>query len=128
MSPAIEFHAVTQRDFASVRSNNGSIHFRVVRRAGRTDIDGDWYSTRWELARSAWRQIQSAWNAECVTYPCKGGECGGGRSCMIVTIEPSREDYWRSFLGELLARREAWLTWNGRRGFVPQTPELEPAA
>ena len=127
-APTIEFHPTLPRDFAKVRSTSDAIRFRVVRRAGHTVIDGDWYNTRWELARSAWRQIQSAYNAESVAHPCKRGDCGGGRSCVIVAIEPSREDYWRSFLGELLAHREAWLTWDGRRRFVPQTPELEPAA
>jgi hypothetical protein len=126
-APAIEFHPTTQRDFNKVCSDSQSIRFRITRRVSRTTIDGDWFGTNWELARSAWRQIQSAWNAECVAHPCKRGDCGGGRSCLIVTVSPEREDYWREFLRELLSRSEAWLTWNGR-AFVPQRAPLEPAA
>lgn len=120
-APAIEFIVTNARDFTRIRSSGGAIRFRVERRAGHTVIDGDWFSTRWELARSAWRQIQSAWNAERVAHPCKRGSCGGGRSCVIITVAPEREDCWREFLRDLLSRPEAWLVWDGRRAFVPQS-------
>jgi hypothetical protein len=126
-APAIEFHPTTQSEFNKVRSDSQTIRFRITRCAGRTMIDGDWFGANWELARSAWRQIQSAWNAECVAHPCQRGDCGGGRSCVIVTVAPGRENYWRSFLGELLSRREAWLLWDGRE-FSHQKTELESAA
>jgi hypothetical protein len=129
MAPSVEFHVTAQRDFTKIRSNSQVIRFRVVRRAGRTDIDGDWFSTRWELSRSAWRQVESAWNAECAGHPCKRGSCGGGRSCIIVTISPEREEYWREFLRDLLSRSEAWLVWDGQRArFIPQSASLETAA
>jgi hypothetical protein len=126
-APAIEFIVTSTRDFTKIRSNGDAIRFRILRRAGRTDIDGDWYSPRFELSRSAWRQIESAWNAERVAHPCKHGSCGGGRSCVIITVVPEREQFWREFLRDLLSRSDAWLVWDGRRAFVP-LPPIEIAA
>ena len=125
-TPAIEFHLATQRDFAKIRSTSQVIRFRVCRRAGRTVIDGDWYSTRWELSQSAWRQIESAWNAACVAHPCKKGSCGGGRACVIVAVIPEREQHWREFLRSLLSRHESWLVWDGG-AFVPKTAAMGTA-
>lgn len=127
-APEIEFHLVNSRDFGKIRSSSDSVRFRVERRVGRTTFDGDWFNTPLELSRSSWRQIESAWNAERLTFPCKLGDCGGGRSCVIVTVACEREDWWREFLRDLLSRSESWLVWDGRRGFVPQKAPLEPAA
>jgi hypothetical protein len=114
----IEFHVANQRDFAR-HSDNETIRFHVERRAGKTVIDGDWCSTRFELSRSVARQIESAWNSESVAYPCKRGECGGGKACLKVAIAPERENFWREFLRELLTRPEAWIALDGRGPFIP---------
>ncbi len=127
-APQIEFHTTSPRDFARIRSNSEAIRFRILRRAGHTTLDGDWFSTRWELSRSVWHQVESTWNTECAAHRCKHGSCGGGRSCVIVTVAPEREQYWREFLRDLLSRSEAWLVWDdGWRQFVP-LPPIEVAA
>jgi hypothetical protein len=127
-APRVEFRVTGERNFGTIRSSSEVIRFRVARQSGRTILDGDWYSTRWELSRSAWRQIQSAWSAEIVSHPFKKGECGGGRACVIVAIAPEREEFWRQFLHDLLSRPESWLEWDGRGEFVPLKGALETAA
>jgi hypothetical protein len=111
-----------------VRSSSEVIRFRIIRHTSRTTIDGDWFSTNRELSRSAWRQIESRWNAETREYRCKGGSCGGGRACVILTIAPEREAAWRTFLSEILSRPESWLVADGHGNFVPQTSGLQEAA
>src|SRR5579859_1360622 len=122
-APAIEFHVIGPRcNFHDIRSSNDAIRFRVERQARRTVLDADWYNTRLELSHSAWRQITSAWRAECIAHPCKRGDAGGGKSCAILTVAPDREEFWREFLRDLLSRPQSWLTWDDRRAFIPTKP------
>lgn len=128
-APRIEFQLVKNgRDFNAVRSSKDAIRFRVQRRVGRTTIDGDWFSTRWELAHSAWHQIESAYISDRRGHPCRKGSCGGGKSCVILEIAPERESFWREFLGDLLTQPSAWLVWDGRGHFVPVPRPLAEAA
>lgn len=59
-SPRIEFHPVrSYSQFYKVRSNREAIRFRALERSKYTLFDGDWFSTNWELAPSAWDTISA---------------------------------------------------------------------
>jgi|SRR5690242_14701091 hypothetical protein len=96
------------RAFNSIRSVDGAIKFRLVRRAGAVTFDADWFSLPVELAHGAYRQIESAWSTDIRKYPSKG-DCGGGRACLVLTVHPSRESFWRGFLTDLLSDSNAWV-------------------
>ena len=121
-APDIEFVVVgNHREFHRVRSSNKTIRFRVWRRAERVEFDADFFSTKWELSPTARQQIGLRWDVERRQHPCKRGACGGGKSCVILAVDPTREEAWQTFLTNLLARPDSWRVWNGH-DFGPQTP------
>lgn len=107
----IEFYPVpaSGHKFNKVRSSGDTIRFRVVRRASGTTFDADFFSMPVELCHSAWRQVASAWQSDALKHPCKKGDCGGGRACLVLTVAAEREGFWRGFLEDLLRDSNAWI-------------------
>jgi hypothetical protein len=113
-TPVIEFVPVRSwRVFSAIRSNNEVIRFRVLERSKFTLIDGDWFSTRWELAPAAY---------EAISAHCGGraSEWGGGRACVIIHARPDSAEELKRFLIRILNDPASWLHWEREcRRFVP---------
>jgi hypothetical protein len=120
--PRIEFpHVRSYRQFYDVRSSREVIRFRVLERRGFTLLDGDWFSTPWELAPAA---------RDAIFAYCEGrvSEWGGGKACVIIRTKSHAADELKRFLAEILANPSSWLRWNrDHQEFLP-LPSLEVAA
>jgi hypothetical protein len=132
MTPEIEFHATpTSRAFYRVRSSGDIVRFRITVKRDRVTFDGDWYSTRWELAPAAWDLIERRWNAERSLRRKSrcSGDCCGGKACVIFTSPRDQEEAWREFLLALLSQSSSWLVLDRYARLVPASsiPPVVPA-